>query len=439
LHAFWDCISIGEQILKAASRLTDDKPSQTTLACTTPRYDRAAAIHRLFAAFSIANFRRFIVGQGISLIGSWTETVAQALLVLQLTNSAKAVGFATAARYLPVLLLTPYAGLIVDRRNKRHVLIFTGACLGLLSLVQGLLVLTHAIQLWSIFAIALAFGVLSALDNPARQAFIPEMVGKPLIRNAVTLNSTFVNVGRAVGPIMAAVLITTVGIGWCFLINAVSFAAVLFALATMNIAALYPVTPTVRARGQLIQGLRYALTVPEIIGPIAMMALIGTFTYEFEVSLPLFAHVSLHGTPTTYSWLIGAFGAGSVIGGLYCMWNSETGIPRLIRAAVLYAAAMAATAFAPDLWVAVLLLIVVGIASIIFITTGNSTIQLASAPEYRGRVTALWSTAFVGSTPIGASIIGFVDSLSPRLALGVGAAACAIAALAGWYFVRTRA
>lgn len=383
------------------------------------------------AALSVPNFRRFVIGQGVSLVGSWTETVAQAILVLQLTNSATAVGFATAARYLPVLLLTPYAGLLVDRMDKRRILVATASLLAMLSLLQATLVLTHRIDMTIVFGIALLFGCLSALDNPARQAFIPEMVGKPLIRNAVTINSTMVNVGRALGPLVAAVLVTTVGIGWCFLVNAVSFGAVLVALLTMQRSALYPVQRVVAARGQLIEGFRYAATVPEIIGPVAMMALIGTFTYEFEVSLPLFAKVSLAGGAASYSWLLGAFGAGSVVGGLYCMVRPELGMARLVRAALLYAAAMLATAGAPSEGVAVGLLFVVGLASITFITTGNATIQLAAAPQYRGRVTALWSTAFVGSTPIGASIIGLIDSRDPRLGLAVGGVACLAAALVG--------
>jgi len=383
------------------------------------------------AALTVPNFRRFVIGQGISLVGSWTETVAQAILVLQLTNSATAVGFATAARYLPVLLLTPYAGLLVDRMGKRSILVATASLLALLSLLQAALVLTHRIDMTTVFGVALLFGCLSALDNPARQAFIPEMVSRSLIRNAVTINSTMVNVGRALGPLVAAVLVTTVGIGWCFLVNAGSFGAVLVALLTMQRSALYPVERVVAARGQLIEGFRYAVTVPDIIGPVAMMALIGTFTYEFEVSLPLFAKVSLGGGATSYSWLLGAFGAGSVAGGFYCMVRPELGLPRLVRAALLYAGAMLATAGAPSEVVAVGLLFVVGLASITFITTGNATIQLAAAPQYRGRVTALWSTAFVGSTPIGASIIGLIDAIDPRLGLAVGGVACLAAAGVG--------
>ena len=384
-----------------------------------------------FEALSVPNFRSFVIGQGISLVGSWTETVAQAILVLQLTNSARAVGFATAARYLPVLLLTPYAGLLVDRMSKRRILILTASLLALLSLTQAVLVLTHLIQMEIVYAVALVFGCLSALDNPARQAFIPEMVGKRLIRNAVTINSTMVNVGRAVGPLVAALLIETIGIGWCFLVNAASFAAVLIALAAMHPAALFPVKRIAPARGQLVEGFRYALTVPEIIVPVMMMALIGTFTYEFEVSLPVFAKMTLAGGPAAYSWLLGAFGAGSVVGGVYCMLRPETGLRRLIRASLLYAVGMAAVACSPSEAVAVPLLFIVGLASITFITTGNSTIQLASAPEFRGRVTALWSTAFVGSTPIGASIIGLIDAANPRWGLAVGAVACAAAAMLG--------
>jgi MFS family permease len=397
-----------------------------------------SAGRRFFAAFAVPNFRRFVLGQGVSLIGTWTETVAQALLVLQLTNSAVAVGFATAARYLPVLLLTPYAGLIVDRRDKRKVLIFTAVGLASLSLVLGVLVLSGTVAYWSIILVALGFGILSALDNPARQAFVPELVARPLIRNAITLNSTVVNVGRALGPVTAAVLIGTIGIGWCFVVNAVSFFAVIVALLTLKLAALLPIDPIKRARGQLLSGFRYARSVPEIIAPVAMMALIGTFTYEFEVSLPLFAHVTLSGTAATYSWLLGAFGTGAVVGGLYCVSRPQVGLGRLVRAAIIYAAAMAATAFAPNLLIAVPLLLVVGIGSIAFITTGNSTIQIAAKPEFRGRVTALWSTALLGSTPIGASIIGYIDSVSPRLALGVGAAACVGAAIIGWRFVRAQ-
>ena len=391
-----------------------------------------------FAAFSVPNYRRFVLGQSVSVVGSWTETVAQALLILQLTHSGIILGLATAARYLPVLLLTPYAGLIVDRHNKRRVLLFTQTSLAALSLILGVLIATGTVQVWSVFAIALGFGCLTALDNPARQAFIPEIVGQSLIRNAITLNSTFVNVGRAVGPLVAAVLVSTIGLAWCFFVNAASFGAVLIALFSMNLLLLHPTNRQQHRKGQLLEGFRYALTVPEILAPVLMMAFIGTFTYEFEVSLPLFARTSLSGSPTTYSWLIGAFGVGSVLGGIYAAKHPKTGVPRLIRIAALYTVAMIAAALAPDVWVAVPIMAAVGVASILFLTTGNSTIQIAAKPEYRGRVTALWSTAFLGSTPIGATIIGFIGDQDPRAALMVGAAACLFAAALGAMLLRQR-
>jgi MFS family permease len=383
------------------------------------------------AAFSVPNYRRFVIGQSISLVGSWTETVAQALLVLQLTGSGVWLGLATAARYLPVLLLTPYAGLLVDRADKRRILLFTQGSLAALSLTLGAIVLLDAIQLWMVFAVAFGFGVLTALDNPARLAFVPEIVGPRLIRNAVTLNSTLVNVGRAVGPVVAAALVASVGIGWCFIANGVSFAGVLAALLTLDISRLRPSARVSHRGGQLRDGLTYARRVPEILAPLCMMALIGTFTYEFEVSLPLFARGPLGGGATTYSWLMGAFGLGAVLGGIYCTRYAQTGVSRMVRAAGVYMAAMLATAFADSLSAAVILLVIVGFASILFLTTGNSTIQIAAAPAYRGRVTALWSTALVGSTPIGATIIGAVGADSPRLALIVGGAGCGAAAITG--------
>jgi MFS family permease len=364
------------------------------------------------------------------------------VLVLQLTDSGVWLGLTTAARYAPVLFLTPYAGLIVDRRTKRRLLLLTQSSLAATSLVLGALVLSGAIRLWMVFAVAIVFGTLTALDNPARLAFISEIVGQRLIRNAVTLNSTLVNVGRAAGPVVAASLVSVVGVGWCFVANAASFGAVIASLVALNISQLHPSKPVQRGRGQLRQGLAYARTVPKILAPVAMMALIGTLTYEYEVSLPLFGRGALHGGPTTYSALFAAFGLGSVVGGVYCAGHAKTGVPRMIRSALVYAVAMLATALTSRTYAAVALLTVVGFASITFLTTGNSTVQLAARPDMRGRMTALWSTAFVGSTPIGAPIIGAIGATSSRLALIVGAAACGAAAITGFAVVahlRTRA
>jgi len=399
-----------------------------TAGTATPLPGRPA----MFAALAVPNFRRYVSGQALSLIGTWVETVAQALLVLRLTHSGIILGLTTAARYAPILLLSPYAGLLVDRYPKRQVLLVTQAGLGLVSAALGVLVLAGQIRLWQVVVLGVAFGTLSAADNPARQAFVAEVVGRDLIRNAVTLNATSVNVARVIGPTIAAVLAGTTGLGWCFVINAVSFGFVIGSLLALDSSALHPVPPVQRGRGQLRAGLRYAAGVPAIIGPLAMMALVGTFTFEFEVSLPLLARTTFHGGASTYSALIGALGAGAVAGGLYAARSAPTGVAQLVRAAWCYAVAVGLLAAAPTLATAVAACALVGAASVIFLTTGNATIQLASDPAYRGRVTALWSMALVGSTPIGSPVIGTLsDVAGPRYALVLGAAACLAAAVIG--------
>jgi MFS family permease len=399
---------------------------------TTPPPEEPPAHPAIFAALAVPNFRRYVSGQSLSLIGTWVETVAQALLVLRLTHSGTVLGLTTAARYAPVLLLSPYAGLLVDRYAKRRVLLGTQAGLGLVSAALGAAVLAGEIRLWQVVVLAVLFGTLSAVDNPARQAFTQEVVGHDMVRNAVTLNSTSVNVARVIGPTIAAILVATVGIGWCFVVNAASFGFVIVSLLSLDTRRLHPVPPVPRGRGQLRAGLRYAASVPAIIRPLLMMALVGTFTFEFEVSLPLLAETTFHGNGTTYSWLIGALGAGAVVGGLYAARSARTGVARLIKAALGYAIAVGLVAAAPTLATAIAACVLVGVASVIFLTTGNATIQLASDPEYRGRVTALWSMALVGSTPIGSPVIGALsDVASPRYALGLGAVACLAAAIIG--------
>jgi MFS family permease len=386
---------------------------------------QSAASQPRFAALAAPNFRRYVSGQSLSLIGTWVETVAQALLVLHLTHSGTVLGLTTAARYAPILLLSPYAGLLMDRHSRMRVLLATQAGLSLVSAVLGVSVLTGNVRLWQVVVLALLFGTLSAVDNPARQAFVQEVVGHDLGRNAVTLNSTTVNVARVIGPTIAAILISTIGIGWCFIVNAVSFMFVIASLLALDVGALHEIPPVPRARGQLREGLRYAARVPAIARPLLMMALVGTFTFEFEVSLPLLARSTFHGGDIAYSWLIGALGAGAAAGGLHAARTARTGVRRLTWAALLYAIAVGLTAAAPTMATAVAACALVGAASVTFLTTGNATIQLASEPRYRGRVTALWSTALVGSTPIGAPVVGALsDVAGPRYALALGAAAC---------------
>jgi MFS family permease len=387
---------------------------------------------RIFPALAVPNFRRYVAGQALSLIGTWTETVAQALLVLHLSHSGTVLGLVTAARYLPILLLSPYAGVLVDRYNKRRILLITQVGLGLVSAVLGASVLTGSITLWQVVVLALVFGAFSAVDNPARQAFVPDVVGRDLLRSAVTLNSTTVNVARVVGPTVAAVLVATIGIGWCFVVNAVSFGFVIVSLVSLDTGQLQVPTPVARGPGQLRQGLTYVRNLPGIVRVLVMMALVGTFAFEFEVTLPLLAQNTFHGSATAYSWLLGGLGAGAVAGGLYWARSSATGLRRLSTVSACYALTLVLVAIAPNLTLAVAADVLVGIATIAFLTTGNATVQLAASSAYRGRVTALWSMGLIGSTPIGSPVVGLVsDLLGPRYAVGLGALACAVAVAVG--------
>jgi MFS family permease len=384
------------------------------------------------AVFAVPNYRRLVAGQSVSLVGSWAETIALGLLVLDMTHSSITLGFVMATRYLPVLLCTSYAGVLVDRNDKRHVLLLTSGILGVTTLAVGVAVLTHTVALWQIFAAAAVFGFMTCLDNPARMAFIPELVGPELLRPAITTNSILANVGRTLGPAVAAYLAHSYGLGWCFVFNAVSFALVIIALLALDTGTLQRTTAVPRARGQLREGLAVARTDRQLFGPLVMMAFVGTLAYEFETSLPIFAEQTLRAGVDGYSWLTTAFGIGSVGMGLVLLHRPITGLARMVAVAGGYAVAMALLACSPSVHTGVLAAVLVGAASIAFLTTGNSTIQLSAPPQLRGRVTALWTTLFVGSTPIGAVLIGVIaHSFGGRAALWAGVVGCVLAAGVG--------
>jgi MFS family permease len=385
-----------------------------------------------FAALHNANYRRYFAGQAVSLVGTWMQTVAQGWLVLELTGSGTALGLVAAAQFLPLLLLAPYGGLLADRMDKRRLLIVTQSALGLIALTLGVLVVAGVVELWMVVALAFALGITTAIDNPVRQSFAQEMVGPSRVRNAVTLNSILVNAARAVGPALAGVLIATAGTGVCFLVNAVSYVAVLTALVSMDTAALQPSPRAERARGQVREGFAYVGRSPDLLVPLIMLALVGTLTYEFQVVLPLLARGPFDGGPGTYGLLTSAMGAGAIIGGLVVAGRGATGLRPLTAAAAMFGTAVLVTAAAPTAAVAAVALVVVGATSIAFLATGNTTLQLAADPRFRGRVMALWAVAFLGSTPLGAPVIGAVsEHVSPRGGLVVGGVACLTAAAIG--------
>ena len=392
---------------------------------------------KTFSSLKVPNYRLYFAGQSVSMIGTWMQMTAQSWLVLTLTHSSTALGVTVALQAVPVLLLAPYGGVVADRVDKRRLMVALQIVMGLQALVLGLLVISGAARYWEICLLAVVLGLNNAFENSARQAFIREMVGRDELRNAVTLNSVMANAARAVGPAVGGILIAFAGIGICFLLNAASFAAVVTSLLIMDTSALRPSPPSGRARGQLREGLRYAARTPTIAIPLLMMGLVGLFAYEFSVSLPVLAERSFHGGAETYGFMTAAMGIGAVVGGLFTAARGRTGLRPMIIASLGFGAAIGVCAFAPFLGLAYVALLFTGWASVSFIATGNSTIQLSSEPSMRGRVLALWQVAFQGTTPVGGPLIGWIIALTdPRVGLAVGAAACFAAAAGGIMLTR---
>jgi MFS family permease len=390
-----------------------------------------------FAALAIPNYRRYIGGQSVSLIGTWMQSVAQSWLVLQLTDSGTALGLVVALQTLPVLLLGPYGGVVADRVDKRRLMIGLQSAMGVLALTLGLLTITGLVALWQVFLLAFLLGLNNCFENPARQSFILEMVGPEHLRNAVSLNSVMVNVARAVGPAVAGVVIAVGGTGICFLLNAASFVAVVVSLATLDRSRLQPSPPAARAPGQLREGLTYVRRTPELAVPLLMMALVGCLAFEFQIVLPVVARQTFSGGSEDYGLITAAMGAGAVVGGLLVAGRGRTGAPAMVRNALLFGGALVLAAAAPSLPLELGAIAVVGGMSVAFQSTGNSTLQLTASPSMRGRVMALWAVAFLGSTPIGGPIAGFVsDQLGGRGGLALGALACVVAAGLGALLLR---
>lgn len=376
-----------------------------------------------------ANYRRYFTGQAISLVGTWMQTVAQSFFVFQLTHSATDVGYIVALQTLPVLLLGPYGGVVADRVDKRKLMIALQSMMGVLAAVLGVLTLTGVVRFWMIGLLAALLGLNNTFENPARQAFVLEMVGPDQLRNAVSLNAVLVNAARAVGPAVAGIVIAVAGAGVCFELNAASFIAVVTSLILLDTSSLQPSPLARRARGQLRDGLRYVKGERQLLMPLVMMALVGCLAYEFQVTLPVMA-TRLHGGSEAYGFMNAAMGVGAVIGGLYAAARGTTGLRALTRSAALFGAVIALAALAPNLGTELVALAFVGAASVTFMSRGNASLQLSADPQMRGRVMALWAVAFLGSTPIGGPVDGFIaEHAGARWGLVIGALACGVAAL----------
>jgi MFS family permease len=388
-----------------------------------------AAARQTFQSLRVRNFRLFFTAQLISVSGTWMQSVAQAWLVLHLTGSGVALGIVVGLQFLPMLLLGPFGGLIADRVNKRKLLFVTQTAGGLLALVLGILVVTDTVVLWQVYLLAGMLGLVNLFDNPARQTFMVEMVGRDDLPNAVSLNAALMNGARVIGPAIGGVIITVFGLGTCFFVNAASYLAVIVGLSLMRTSELHRTPPVARARGQVREGFRYVWATPALRNVLLAVALIGIFAYNFTVTLALLAKVTFHGGAGAYAGLTACMGAGAVVGGLLAAHRAKP-TPRLLQVLALsFGGLLAAVALAPTLLVADLLIVLMGAASIGFIATANATLQLTADPAMRGRVMSLYAMAFLGTTPIGAPLVGAIAQwTNPRVALLVGAVATVVSA-----------
>ncbi len=391
----------------------------------------AAGRPRTFSSLRVRNYRLFAGGAVISNTGTWMSRIAQDWLVLSITGSSTAVGVTTALQFLPMLLFGLYGGVIVDRYSKRALLVCTQSTMGVLGLALAVLTLSGHVQVWHVYLIAFLLGVVTVVDNPTRQSFVVEMVGLRDVRNAVSLNSANFQTARLIGPAVAGVLITAVGSGWAFLINGLSFLAPLTGLMLMRPTELYRVQRTPRGKGQLREGLAYVAGRPDLVWPIVLIGFIGTFGFNFPIWLSAFAHTVFHSGAGTYGMFNTAMAAGSLIGALLAARRATARMRMLLGAAALFGGLEMTTALSPSLWLFTGLLVVVGMVGITINTTANSSVQLAADPNMRGRVMSLFMMVFVGGTPLGGPLVGWLtDTYGARVGFLLGGAVSATAALA---------
>lgn len=396
----------------------------------------SAAIGRTFSSVRTSrNFRLYLFGQTVSAIGTWMNFTASAWLVLQLTDSGTALGANVALYFLPMLLLGAYGGVLADRLDKRRILLITQAAYGIVALSLWALVAFDLVELWMVYALSLASGVVTAIDNPSRQSFYVEMVGEEHVRNAVSLNSAAFTGSRVIGPAVAGALIATVGIATCFLIDGLSYAAVLVALAAMRPSEMHAQQRTTRERGHLAAGLRYVWSTDELRRPLLAMAVVFTVSFNFAVFVPLLAERTFGGDAGTFGVLSALAGIGSFVGAIVMASRvPEPGMRDLSLWAVAAGVGLALPGLAPTLWLAGLAMIPMGFTIMAFMITGNTMLQLTSRPEARGRVMGLYGIVFLGSTPIGAPIAGLIgEHLGARAGFvlsGLVAGALGVALLA---------
>lgn len=384
----------------------------------------------VFQSLHVRNYRLFASGQVVSLTGTWMQRVAQDWLVLELShNSGTAVGVTTGLQFAPILLFGLYGGVIADRFNKRKVLVLTQIAMGLLALALGLLDVTGAVKLWHVYLLAFGLGMATAVDSPVRQAFVTELVGPSLLPNAVSLNSATFNTARVLGPAIAGVMIAATGTGWVFLSNTMSFVAVIAGLLLMRDADLFVGKRALRRPGQVREGLRYVRTRPDLLMIIVLVGIIGTLGFNFQLTTALIAKSTFHRGAASYGLLGTAFAVGALLGALA---SARRGRPRqrlVLGGAFVFGVLELLTGLMPTYWTFFALLVPTGFVTLTFTTAANTTLQLSTTAVMRGRVMALYLLVFMGGTPLGAPLIGWIAEVAgARWSLLVGGASSALAA-----------
>jgi MFS family permease len=399
------------------------------------------AANETFRSLRVRNFRLFFGGQLVSQIGNWLTMVALSLLVLDISNkNGIALGFLAAAQFGPVLLIGAWAGLIADRSDKRRLLLIIQAIAMLESFALALLAFGGSHSLAAFYSVALVGGVTVAFDNPARRAFVVEMVPDEDMSNAVSLNSAIMTSSRIFGPAIAGILVVTVGYGWAFLADGLSYLAVLAALYAMRTSELHPPPVARRGKGQVREGLRYATHVPELWIPLAMMAVVGMLAYNFQTVFPIFVTRTLGGTKLDYTILFSIVSVGALIGALATARRHSIEVRDVALASMAYGAALGLMTFAPNEAFLFPLGLLLGASSIAFLTASTAIVQVRAAPEMRGRVLALQAILFLGSTPIGGPILGWIcQAFGARYGVAVGAVAGLAAGAWGLAMSRRRA
>ncbi len=373
----------------------------------SPRVE--AAVHRTFAsARSSRNFRLYLLGQVVSATGTWMHFTTSSWLVLQLSGSGTAIGVNAALAFGPLLLLGPWGGVIADRFDKRKILITTQACYGVLALLLFSLVVTDIATLPIVYALSLSTGLVTAFDNPARQSFYVEMVGEEALTNAVSLNSAAFTGARIVGPAVAGILISTVGLAWPFLIDGLSYLAVIGALVAMRTSELHAQRRSTRERGHLLAGFRYVWSTLDLRRPLIVLAIVFTFSFQFMVLVPLLAERTFDGDAGTFGWLSAVAGLGSFVGAMTMAHRNAR--PSYLALGVLTTAfglGLLLLGASPSLPFALAVMVPMGFVSMAFMINGNTMLQVHAKPEARGRVMAIYGAVFLGSTPIGSPVIGW--------------------------------